>query len=75
MAGSLAGLILRGTLVSWHWSKNRDTVVYMLFSRSPPAMTLSETAAVFWHPAVVIGGWEPVIDSKIIERLAVEHGD
>ncbi len=75
MAGSLADLRLRGTPIPWHWSDSRDTVVYMLFPRSPPALALSETAAVFGHPAAVTGGWEPVIVSKIIERLAVEHGD
>jgi hypothetical protein len=74
MAASLAGLILRGTLVLWHWSESRDTVVYVPFPGSFPALVWSETLA-------GLGEWRRLPGpglanvSESIERLAVEHGD
>jgi hypothetical protein len=74
MAVSLAGLILRGTLVLWLWLESRDTIVYVPFPRSSPTLAWSETPA-------GSGEWRQfpgsglVNVSKNIERLAVEHGD
>jgi hypothetical protein len=72
MAGSLAGRILTRIAVLWHWSEGGDTVVYESSPRSPVAWLCPKRWLVW---AAVIGGRELEIVSKIIERLAVEHGD